>query len=78
MMTYMGESLANHEVVTGGVEHAIEVAYSTPIRLRLQALPEEKQAQFKESFSHLLEGLSMDGKTMGRMVSNVLIAEKSN
>jgi len=62
--------------VSEGVPHAVNVAYSTPIGPKLRALSEDKQARFRETFMDLLDKLSEDGQTMGRMVSNVLSAEK--
>lgn len=64
-------------VLDGGIKHAIQAAYATPIAPQLRALPEEKQASFRNAMIELLEKLSDDGVTMGRMVSNVLVAEKS-
>ena len=64
-------------VFGGGAKHAIEAAYSTPIAPQLRALPEEKQALFRNAMTELLGELSDDGVTMGRMASNVLVAEKS-
>ena len=63
-------------VITGGEENAIEVAYSTPIGPKLHALPDEQQVQFRKTLVELLRELSDDGITMGRMVSNMLSAEK--
>jgi ubiquinone/menaquinone biosynthesis C-methylase UbiE len=63
-------------VIDGAVKDNIDVAYSTPIAPKLRALPEERQEQFRNRFKELLEELSNDGMTMGRMVSNVLSAEK--
>ncbi len=63
-------------VISGGVTHAIEVAYSTPIGPKLRALPDERQVQFRRTLTERLHELSADGITMGRMVSNVLSAEK--
>ena len=62
--------------VHGGVKDATEVAYATPIRQKLLALPDERQAEFRNILSELLSDLSSDGITMGRMVSNVLTGEK--
>lgn len=62
--------------ISGGAPHAIKVAYSTPIGPKLCTLTEGKQAQFRETFTELLDKLSKDGQTMGNMVSNVLSAEK--
>jgi ubiquinone/menaquinone biosynthesis C-methylase UbiE len=63
-------------VIGGGVTHAFGVAYSTPIGPKLRALPDERQVQFQKTLTELLQELSDDGITMGRMVSNVLSAEK--
>ena len=63
-------------VIGGGVTRAIEVAYSTPIGPKLRALPDGRQVQFRKTLTELLHELSDDGITMGRMVSNVLSAEK--
>lgn len=63
-------------VMRGGGAQAVEVAYATPIRPKLLALSEERQAEFRETLMQLLNELSADGITMGRMVSNVLSGEK--
>jgi ubiquinone/menaquinone biosynthesis C-methylase UbiE len=63
-------------VLDGGVTHAIQVAYSTPIGPKLQGLSDERQAQFRKTFTDLLNELSADGITMGRMATNVLSAKK--
>ena len=64
-------------VMDGGVPQAIEVAYSTPIAPKLRALPDERQAEFRNAFTDLLHGLHNGGTTMGCMVSTALSAEKS-
>ncbi len=63
-------------VMCGGITHAIEVAYSTPIGPELRAFPDERKVEFENTLTGLLHELSDDGTTMGRMVSNVLSAEK--
>ncbi|MEK6223816.1 MAG: methyltransferase domain-containing protein [Thermodesulfobacteriales bacterium] len=63
-------------VIGGETTHAIEVAYATPIRPKLLALSNERQAEFQKTLTELLHELSADGITMGRMVSNVLSGEK--
>jgi hypothetical protein len=63
-------------VFRGGLQHAITAAYSIPISPKLRALPEEKQVLFRKKMAELLNELSDDGLTMGRMVSNVLSAKK--
>ena len=63
-------------VMGGGVPFAIQVAYATPIGPKLQELPDDRQVEFREVFTERLGELSADGVTMGRMVSNVLSAEK--
>jgi ubiquinone/menaquinone biosynthesis C-methylase UbiE len=62
--------------MAGGLSQAVEVAYSTPIGPRLRSLPDERQTQFRRKLTELLQALSDDGRTMGRMVSTVLSAEK--
>jgi len=64
-------------VIDGGVTDAVQVAYSTPIGPKLRALPDERQDQFRKAFNELLHGLCNGGNKMGRMVSNVLSADKS-
>jgi ubiquinone/menaquinone biosynthesis C-methylase UbiE len=63
-------------MIGGGISHAVEVAYSTPIGQKLRTLPDERQVQFRNTLTELLQNLSDDGITMGRMVTNVLLAEK--
>jgi ubiquinone/menaquinone biosynthesis C-methylase UbiE len=63
-------------VISGGITHAIQVAYSTPIGPKLRDLPDELQAQFRTTLTELMSELSADGITMGRMVTNVLSAKK--
>ncbi len=64
-------------IISGGAPRAIQVAYATPIGPRLRALTEERQGHFRQKFTDLLAELSNDGQMMGRMVSNVMSAEKS-
>jgi ubiquinone/menaquinone biosynthesis C-methylase UbiE len=63
-------------VMGGGVAQAVEAVYSTPIGPELKALPDERKVEFEKTFTALLHELSDDGTTMGRMVSNLLSAEK--
>jgi ubiquinone/menaquinone biosynthesis C-methylase UbiE len=63
-------------LVSGGVPHAVELAYATPIGPRLRALPDVRQSLFREMLTDLLRGLSEDAITMGPMVTNVLSARK--
>jgi len=63
-------------VFAGGPKHAIDAAYATPIAPKLRALPDAKQVAFENAMSEHLDRLSDDGATMGRMVSNLLSAEK--
>jgi hypothetical protein len=39
-------------------------------------LSDEKQASFRQAMNDQLNVISKDGKTMGRMVSNIVSAEK--
>ena len=63
--------------IHGGVPRAVEVAYSTPIGPELRLLPGDRQAQFRAKLSERLEARYGDGSIMGRMASNVLLAEKA-
>lgn len=63
-------------VMDGGVAQAVKVAYSSPIGPTLRALPDEKREQFRQTLTEILEDLSEDGATMGRMASKALTAEK--
>jgi ubiquinone/menaquinone biosynthesis C-methylase UbiE len=63
-------------VLEGGIEHALDVANATPIGPQLSKLPDAKQEAFREAMLEFVEELSEDGVTMGRMVSNVLSAER--
>jgi ubiquinone/menaquinone biosynthesis C-methylase UbiE len=63
-------------VMSGGISQAVEIAYSTPIAPKLRALPDGRQAQFRETLSESLQELSGGGDTMGRMVTSVLVTEK--
>ena len=62
-------------IFNGGVSHAVESAYATPIGPKLRGLSDEKQASFRKTTDQL-NVISKDGKTMGRMVSNIVSAEK--
>ncbi len=63
-------------VLPGGAKHAIDAAYATPIAPKLRALSQEKQASFRHAMAQRIGELSSDGETMGRMVSNIVAAEK--
>ncbi len=63
-------------VIDGGVTDAVQVAYSTPIGPKLSALTDERQDQFRKAFNEILHQLCYGRNTMGRMVSNVLSADK--
>jgi len=63
-------------VFNGWVSHAVESAYATPIGPKLRGLSDEKQASFRQAMNDQLNVISKDGKTMGRMVSNIVSAEK--
>lgn len=63
-------------IFNGGVSHAVESAYATPIGPKLRGLSDEKQASFRQAMNDQLNVISKDGKTMGRMVSNIVSAEK--
>jgi ubiquinone/menaquinone biosynthesis C-methylase UbiE len=63
-------------VLSGGVKEGIEVAYSTPIGPKLRALSDEKKSKFKNTFSEMLNEMSENDIIMGRMVTNVVTADK--
>ena len=63
-------------MIDGGVTDAVQVAYSTPIGPKLSALTDERQDQFRKAFNEILHQLCNGRNTMGRMVSNVLSADK--
>lgn len=66
-----------HEIVFDrGIHHAIEAAYAAPIGPQLRSLPEEKQLSFRIVMASALAEISADGKTMGAMSANVLVARK--
>ena len=76
---FMNVQLSHQEqdlVLDSGVTQAIEVAYATPIRPKLLGLSDEKQVEFQKAVTKILNELSNDGITMGRMVSSVLSGEK--
>ncbi|MEH6552481.1 MAG: hypothetical protein V7744_21100 [Pseudomonadales bacterium] len=63
-------------IMSGGIEQAIEAAYSTPIGPKLCALPKASQARFIEALSERVRALDGDNLTMGNMAADVLIATK--
>ena len=56
--------------------YCVESAYATPIGPKLRELSDEKQASFGQAMTDQLNVISKDGKTMGRMVSNIVSAGK--
>ncbi|MCP4458436.1 MAG: hypothetical protein GY816_10505 [Cytophagales bacterium] len=62
--------------ISGGIEGAIELTYATPIGPRLQEFSNVQTSQFHRIFAKIINELSPDNRNMGRMVSNVLVAEK--
>ena len=63
-------------VLDGGLEKAIDLAYATPIGPQLVALSKEQQERFKSALIDRVAQQSNGATMMGRMVSNVLTAEK--
>ena len=61
-------------VIEGGIEAAVSMSYSTPIGPKLTALPDARQADFKQRFSDVLRDLQRDGRIEARMVSLELSA----
>jgi ubiquinone/menaquinone biosynthesis C-methylase UbiE len=64
--------------IDGGIKDAVQVAYATPIGPKLSALADDRQQEFRNAFSELLHIMCNGRNSMGRMVSNVLSADKSN
>jgi ubiquinone/menaquinone biosynthesis C-methylase UbiE len=62
--------------IDGGITDAVQVAYATPIGPKLSALADDRQEEFRKAFSKLLHLMCNGRNSMGRMVSNVLSAEK--
>ena len=65
-------------VMSGGIQQAIEAAYSTPIGPGLRALAGDTQDRFIELLTAKAEHLDGDSLTMGQMASDVLVATKSS
>jgi hypothetical protein len=63
-------------VINGGIEQAIEVAYSTPIGPKLAALPKDTQDRFRDALTNNVRDLDGDGVTMGQMAADILTAIK--
>ncbi len=63
-------------IMSSGVEHATRVAYSTPIGPKLRSLSPSIQARFADEFAKNIQELAIDGVTMGKMASDVLVARK--
>ena len=63
-------------VVDGGISQAVEMAYATPIGPKLKLLSADQQTLFRKNLAEKVKDLSVDDVTMGRMVSNVLCAQK--
>ena len=66
------------DLILSGIEHAMQVAYATPIGPQLRALPDDRQDLFRKTLTNLLNDLSDDGSTMGYMATSVLSAQKPN
>jgi ubiquinone/menaquinone biosynthesis C-methylase UbiE len=63
-------------VFSGGVPHAVETCFSTPIGPQLMEWSSEKRSEFQRALGARLQTLTTDGLTFGRMVSTVLRAQK--
>jgi len=59
----------------GGVEQAIRAFSATPVSPRVAALSEEVQKAFFARVRHEMSALQVDGKIVGEMVANIIIAE---
>ena len=64
-------------VVDGGIEHAIEVVYATPIAPQLQEFTDEKRKAFQEELATRFTALGNGGTTLGKLASSILVAEKA-
>jgi ubiquinone/menaquinone biosynthesis C-methylase UbiE len=64
--------------IDGGITDAVQVVYATPIGPKLSALADDRQEEFRKAFSELLHIMCNGRNSMGRMVSNVLSADKPN
>lgn len=60
----------------GEVDNALMVAYATPIAPKLRELSVEKREKFNEVFTAKMRRISQDERNCGKMVSNVLKANK--
>jgi SAM-dependent methyltransferase len=65
-------------LVFESVGAAVDTVFATPIGPRLRELPDETQREFRSALAERLEALAEDGRTMGRMVSHVLTARRSD
>jgi ubiquinone/menaquinone biosynthesis C-methylase UbiE len=65
-------------VLSGGLDRAVRLAYSTPIGPRLVQLPQSQRVAFEATLSGLLSGFSQDGSTVSRMATNVVRAVKEH
>ncbi len=63
-------------IIEGGIDEAVEFAYATPIGPKLRELTKDKQSQFRFLLLEISDKISIEKSDMGRMVSNVLTAEK--
>ena len=63
-------------LMSGGIQQAIQAAYSTPIGPSLRALASDTQAEFVEALTSRAMQLDGDSVTMGKMVSDVLVAAR--
>jgi SAM-dependent methyltransferase len=64
-------------LVFDSVETALDAAYATPIGPGLRALSDEARAGFRSALAERIASLSADGRTMGDMVSHVIVARKA-
>ena len=60
----------------GEVDNALMVAYATPIAPKLKELSVEKREEFNKVFAAKMKIISQDERNCGKMVSNVLKANK--
>jgi ubiquinone/menaquinone biosynthesis C-methylase UbiE len=76
---FVGVSLSKETHPLSLAGHAmepLEVAYATPVGIKLQALDEARQAVFRTTFLELVENLPGAAGSLGIMTSHVLTAVK--
>jgi len=63
-------------IIEGGIDGAIELAYATPIGPALRLMTDKRQQTFRETLTRLLTEIHPDPNNLGKMVANILTAQK--